>query len=100
MVVSGSRCYIHPNCIIFHPNKFRPLPGTEMFDLAEKEWNYKAPETVDDWVQLEVEGDYELPWMTKQQKKFIDMMLITSYFIDNKLVKFSVGNSVFYRAIL
>jgi len=90
---------IHPNAIIGAPNKFRPLPGTELFDIAVEKWGYKGPESAKEWAEVEVEGDYTLPWLTKKQDKFIKMMLVTSYFIDDKINKFETGNSFFYRLI-
>ena len=90
---------IHKNAIIGAPNKFRPLPGTELFDLVQSKWNYKGPETSKEWSEIEVEGDYSLPWLSKKQEKFIKMMLVTSYFIDDKINKFETGNSAFYKLI-
>ena len=48
---------------------------------------------------LEVEGDYTLPWLSKKQEKYIKMMLVTSYFIDDKINKFETGSTFFYKTI-
>ncbi|OFZ53965.1 MAG: hypothetical protein A2428_16325 [Bdellovibrionales bacterium RIFOXYC1_FULL_54_43] len=84
----------HPNCIIFQPNKFRPLPDTELFNVAVRDWNYAEPKTLRDWANIEVEGDYTAPWMTPEMKKFCDMMLISSYFVDRKAQKITKGSSL------
>ncbi|MBI4689831.1 MAG: B12-binding domain-containing radical SAM protein [Nitrospirae bacterium] len=89
----------NPNCIIFQPNKFRPLPGTKLFESAKKEWGYKPPETLEEWSNIEVEGDFSAPWYTGEMKKFCDLMLIGSYFIDNKINKVTSGRTMFYKLL-
>ncbi len=84
----------HPNCIIFQPNKFRPLPDTELFDMAVRDWGYAEPKTLDDWANIEVEGDYTAPWLTKEMKRFCDLMLVSCYFIDRKAQKVTKGKSL------
>lgn len=87
----------NPQCIIFQPNKFRPIPGTELFELARKCWNFDFPKTMDEWGNIEVEGDLSAPWYAQGMKEFCDLLLIASYFIDNKINKVTSGNTVFYR---
>ena len=90
----------NPNCIIFQPNKYRPLPGTELFELAVKNWNYSPPKTLDEWIDIEAEGDTKASWYSKGMKNLSNMMLVTSYFIDNKIVKVSSGRTLFYKVLL
>jgi radical SAM superfamily enzyme YgiQ (UPF0313 family) len=89
----------NPSCIIFQPNKFRPLPGTELFELARKEWGYAPTETLEEWSNIEAEGDFSAPWHTGEMKKFCDLMLIGSYFIDNKINKVTSGHTMFYKLL-
>ncbi len=89
----------HPNCIIFQPNKFRPLPDTELFEMAVRDWGYAEPITLNDWANIEVEGDYTAPWLTKEMKKFCDLMLVSCYFIDRKAQKVTKGVSMVERSI-
>lgn len=89
----------HPNCIIFSPNKFRPLPDTELFQIAVRDWGYTEPKTLEDWSNIEVEGDYTAPWLTQQMKKFCDLMLVGSYFVDRKAIKVAKGNSMVEKAV-
>lgn len=89
----------NPTCIIFNPNKYRPLPGTRLFELAQKEWNYKIPVTLDEWVDIEVEGDFTSAGYTREMKKFCDLLLLSSYFIDNKVSKVTSGKTFFYKAL-
>ncbi|CAA6604961.1 conserved hypothetical protein [Rhodospirillaceae bacterium LM-1] len=87
----------HPNCIIFPPNKFRPLPGTELYDIAQKEWGYSMPQTLDDWAEIEVESDISEKWYSPQMQKFCNLLLISSYFIDNKAAKLTTGKTLFFK---
>ena len=87
----------HPNCIIFPPNKFRPLPNTELYDVAEKEWGYKMPQSLDDWAKIEAEGDISDQWYDAEVERFCNLMLLCSYFIDNKIARVTEGKSLFTR---
>lgn len=89
----------NPRAILFQPNKFRPLPGTELFDTAVKDWGYAAPKNLVEWMNIEVEGDYEFPWYPKGMKEFCDLMLVASYFVDNKIFKVTSGKDIFYRVL-
>jgi anaerobic magnesium-protoporphyrin IX monomethyl ester cyclase len=88
----------NPNCIVFPPNKFRPLPGTELYEFAKKEWGYELPNTLEMWANIEVEADISNEWYTDSIRRFCNLMLISSYFIDNKIQRMSSGNSLFLRA--
>lgn len=87
----------NPNALIFTPNKFRPLPGTELYDIAYKEWGYSMPDTLDAWANIEVEGDISDQWYNDEMKRFCNLMLISSYFIDNKVARVTSGRTAFYK---
>lgn len=89
----------NPRAIIFTPNKFRPLPGTELFDLAIKEWGYKPPRTLEEWADVELESDTTFPWYPDGMERFCNLLFVSSYFVDDKIFRFSKGNTPFYRAI-
>ena len=87
------------NCIIFPPNRYRPVPGTELFEMVQREWGYKVPDTLDDWTRIELEGDYSTPWCTGKNKRYCNMLFITSYFVDNKVGKLLQSRSLFYKIL-
>ena len=87
----------HPNALIFTPNKFRPLPGTELYDVAKKEWGYTMPDTLEAWSNIEVEGDISSQWYDDEIQRFCNLMLISSYFIDNKVAKVTQGRTLFFK---
>ena len=77
----------NPLCCVIPLNKPRPLPGTELFDLAVQH-GYKTPETLIDWGKYDVESsDYNPVWLTEKHNKFIRMMFLCMYFIDDKIFK-------------
>lgn len=86
-------------CIISTPNIFRPLPGTELFELARNDWDFRVPNTLRDWARMEVETEYDLPWMGPANKRFVSMLLLTSYFIDDKINKMETGKTVLMRIL-
>jgi len=87
----------HPNCIIFPPNKFRPLPGTELYDFAQAEWGYEMPSTLKAWANIEVEGDISTSWYDADIRRFCNLLLTSSYFVDNKIARVTQGRTAFYR---
>ncbi|MBF0466913.1 MAG: B12-binding domain-containing radical SAM protein [Nitrospirae bacterium] len=89
----------NPNCIIFQPNRYRPIPGTKLFEIVSKKWGYVPPATLEEWANIEVEGDFTTPWYTKEIKQFCELLLVASYFIDNKIEKVTSGNTLFYKVL-
>jgi anaerobic magnesium-protoporphyrin IX monomethyl ester cyclase len=88
----------HSNCIIFPPNKFRPLPGTELYKVAFERWGYEMPSTLQAWANIEVEGDAaSSDWYDARTHRFFNLMLICSYFIDNKVMRVTQGRTLFYK---
>lgn len=87
----------HPNCIIFPPNKFRPLPGTELYKLAENKWGYRMPQSLAEWANIEVEGKANKGWYEPGMERFFNLLLVGSYFIDNKIAKLTQGRTWFFR---
>lgn len=87
----------HPNCLVFPPNTFRPLPGTELYDVAKREWGYEMPSTLDAWANIEVEGDIDGPWYDAAMRRFRNLMLITSYFVDDKVARMTSGKTALTR---
>jgi len=86
----------NPSAILFIPNKFRPLPGTELYKRA-LDYGYRKPEKLEDWAELEAEGDYRPPWYDDEMEAAINMMRITSYFVDDKINKVKTGQTFKYR---
>lgn len=88
----------NPSALIFIPNKFRPLPGTELYELALR-YGYQKPGSLAQWADTEAEGNYQAPWYTAEQAAAINMMQVCSYFIDDKIFKVKVGNNWKFRLL-
>jgi anaerobic magnesium-protoporphyrin IX monomethyl ester cyclase len=88
----------NPSAIVFIPNKFRPLPGTELYELALQN-GYNKPTRLEDWLQVEAEGSAAMPWCPAENMASINMMQVTSYFVDNKAFKVDTGRSWKYQLI-
>lgn len=87
----------HPNCIIFPPNKLRPLPGTELYKIANEKWGYEMPSSLQAWANIEVEGEStSTGWYDDKTRRFLNLMLICSYFIDNKVMRVTHSRNLFY----
>jgi hypothetical protein len=90
----------HPNCIIFPPNKFRPLPGTDLYKIAYEKWGYEMPSSLDAWANIEVEGEASsVGWYDNKMRRFFNLLLICSYFIDNKMTRLTDSRSPLYMAV-
>lgn len=87
----------NPRAIIFTPNKFRPLPGTELFDMAVRDWGYHPPATLEEWADIELESDCSFPWYPEGMEQFCNLLFVASYFMDDKIFRFSRGETPLYR---
>jgi radical SAM superfamily enzyme YgiQ (UPF0313 family) len=88
----------NPSAIIFIPNKYRPLPGTALFEVALK-YGYIKPARLEDWINMEAEGDYRPSWYTRKMVNMVNMMQVTSFFIDDKISKVKTGNTLKFKII-
>ena len=85
----------NPSAILFIPNKFYPLPQTELFEIALG-YGYVGPKKLEDWVEMEVEGLYRPPWYTDEISASINMMQVVSNFVDDKINKVDTGKTFKY----
>lgn len=88
----------NPRAVIFQPNKFHPLPGTVMAEVAGRH-GYHPPATLEEWAREEAEGDKPEPWYTPGIQRDIEMMQVTSYFIDRKAELLPTENTLYYKMI-
>ncbi|MDP3791601.1 MAG: radical SAM protein [Candidatus Omnitrophota bacterium] len=88
----------NPSALIFMPNKYRPLPSTELYDLSLK-YGYVKPQKLEGWIEMESEGDYRPPWYTKELAAMINMMQIASFFIDKKVYKVNTGETARFKIL-
>ena len=89
----------NPSCFVIPLNKPRPLPGTELYSSAIN-YGYKAPKSLEEWGEYDVESsNYNSAWLSDAHNRFIRMMFLCMYFIDNKIIRISEGNSFRFRLL-
>ncbi|MBF0131752.1 MAG: B12-binding domain-containing radical SAM protein [Magnetococcales bacterium] len=92
----------NPNVILFTPNMFRPLPHTELYEMAVAR-GYHKPDLVSEWANVEnsVEAKrYEtLPWVDETMHRQVEMLQIVTNFIDNKIFKIDLGNTLKFNIL-
>lgn len=89
----------NPRSIVIPLNKPRPLPGTELYDLALLH-GYLPPASLKEWEAYELEAsEYNPVWMTQEHNQFVRMMFLCMYFIDGKIFKMTAAGSVKYAFV-
>ena len=83
----------NPGAIMFPPNKYRPLPGTELYADAVNH-GYSPPKSLEAWGEVEVEGEFTPPWYTPRFAATVNMMQVAAYFIDRKFFTLSTGSRI------
>ncbi len=73
----------NPRCFIFQPNIYRVVPGSALGEMT-RAMGFKSPETLDEWINSELEGSVSAPWLTPQILRHIQMLQVVAYFVDNK----------------
>ena len=89
----------NPNCLITAYNQFTPYPGTVLFDLALRH-GLKSPERLEDWIDFD-QSDFahKSPWLTKERKRLLDMLYITTIFIDRKIPNLFISKRLKYKIL-
>ena len=64
-----------------------------------REWGYQPPQRLEDWASIELEADYAFSWYPEGMERFCNLLFVSSYFVDNKIYKFSTGRDFAYRLI-
>ncbi len=90
----------NPYCLIGAAADFKPIPGSRLFDVSIEEYKLKPPKTLEEWSQYDSFDAYIYhPWYEKSAKQYINMMQVTSYFIDDKLIKEMTSSKPIYKII-
>lgn len=75
---------------------WKPIPGTKALTNAMKYGDFKAPKTLEDWIEIDSSDSHQKlvhPWYSWKQNQLIKVLQITSFIIDNKLIKETEGNN-------
>ena len=86
----------NPKAYFGFGSDWKPIPGTVMLSIAEKEYGYKKPLTLDEWVLMDSSDALHKivhPWYTKELNNMIKLLQIASFVIDDKIIKESMDNN-------
>ncbi len=87
----------NPYCLITSYNQFTPYPGTTLFELSLK-YGLKNPETLEGWIKFDQsEFARYSPWLTKERRKLLDMLYVTTIFVDKKVSSLFISKSLKFK---
>lgn len=90
----------NPHCMVGFPANYKPIPGSELFDISVEN-GLKPPKNLSDWGEYDSSRpDIYFPWYTKPYNKYIKLLQLTSYFIDDKILKELNSTSLMNKLIL
>lgn len=88
----------NPNAYFGFGSDWKPIPGSHMLTQAQHEYGFKAPRSLDEWIEMDssdAKSKISHPWYTKKHDNLIKLMQITSFVIDDKIIKESALNRSF-----
>jgi len=74
---------------------FRPLPGTALYDLLEYKYNYKFPQSLEEWAEYSAGSHYkynqfmDIPWFDKKMNE--EYHRVYTEFWENNACIFTAG---------
>ncbi|MFH1317279.1 MAG: radical SAM protein [Candidatus Woesearchaeota archaeon] len=89
----------NPKAISIFFGIFTPYPGTEMYEMAIEN-GFKPPQKLEDWANFDFEGWLKInPWITKKRRRLLEVLVLTSFFIDKKVGQHMVSNDPLIRFV-
>ncbi|MBF0175212.1 MAG: B12-binding domain-containing radical SAM protein [Magnetococcales bacterium] len=82
---------------------WKPIPGTQMLAIAQEQYGFQAPRTMDEWVEMDSSDSKKKivhPWYTSRHNNIIKMMQVASYVVDDKIIRESEGNKAIWFRML
>lgn len=93
----------NPNAYFGFGSDWKPIPGSEMLKTAEEKFGYTPPQTMDAWINVDSSDSVskiQYSWYTKRHNNLIKLMQISSFVIDDKIIKESASNkSVVFKLL-
>lgn len=86
----------NPGAYYSFGSDWKPIPGSALLDVAEKEYGFRAPKTLDEWAEMDSFDSKEKifhPWYTRKHDNLIKMMQLAAFAIDNKIVNETAENT-------
>ncbi len=82
---------------------WKPIPGTKTLEVAEKDFGYVAPKTLDEWIEMDSSDAADKivhSWYTDEHNQLIKLMQITSFVVDDKIIKETAANKTLLFRLL
>jgi radical SAM superfamily enzyme YgiQ (UPF0313 family) len=77
----------NPNCLTGFPANYKPIPGSVLYDIAV-EMGLIPPENLEEWAEYDSSRtNISFPWYSKEYGKYVKMLQLASYVIDDKVSK-------------
>lgn len=93
----------NPKAYFGFGSDWKPIPGSEMLDIAIKEYKFQVPKTLDDWIEidsLDSKSKIKHSWYTRKHNNMIKLMQISSFVINDGLIRESELNKTVIFKIL
>jgi hypothetical protein len=74
-----------------------------MLEMAEREYNFKAPKNFNEWIGMDssdAKSKIKHPWYTRKHNNLIKLLQVSSFVIDDKIIKESPSNNTLFFSIL
>ncbi|BAE48921.1 hypothetical protein amb0117 [Paramagnetospirillum magneticum AMB-1] len=93
----------NPSAYVGAGGDWKPIPGTQLVEIAKQEFGFKEPSTIDEWIEIDTSDATEKirhPWYTDRQDNLIRVLQAGVFVIDRKFIKESAKNkTLVYRVI-
>lgn len=69
---------------------WKPIPGSKLLEIAQRDYGFKAPRTLDEWAEMDSfdsSGKIVHPWYTRKHNNLIKMMQLAGFVVDEKILK-------------
>lgn len=98
----------NPHCYIGVGADWKPLPGSEMTELAVEEFNLNLPSSLEEWALIDSFDAIKLvhPWYTTRMNNMIMLLQLSGMFLDKRFKDyrkdfgFVLGNTVYLLSLL
>lgn len=91
------------SCYLGMGSDWKPIPGSEMTNLAEREFGYKASKTLSDWAEVDsFDADYPIrhSWYSDEYERMVRLLQCSAGIIDRKFYREFISDKRFFVKLL
>jgi radical SAM superfamily enzyme YgiQ (UPF0313 family) len=93
----------NPSCYLGFGSDWKPIPGSEMTSLAEKEFGLKIPNTLSGWAEVDsFDADYPIrhAWYSDEYERMVRLLQCSAGIIDRKFYREFITDKRFFIKLL